>query len=424
MLITFIAAIIVGLGYADEVNSYNTVTKLNLSENCSSANLDECIYRQLIYRASFSLVLLFTLLALISYYSDYVNRSLWILKFMTALGIFVGFWWVDNTFFSGWAEAARVISMFWLLIQGLLYLDIAHDSHDILMAAADEAERETGDSRWYYVAYLTISILFLVASLVGIVFLYLNFGGCSTGLWFTSVTLVSGVILLVVSLLNTVNKGLLTPCLMFAYSTFMCWYALLSSPNGSCNAYAADNWGSNKVAAVSLVGAVSLCVLVYCIAYGTALLNIFNPEGQGVLLHHHTSYAASRELKSVFQGEDKVSAALRDGNPSLSQPLSPSAPSSSSIAPDTDDSTASGTTSERVYFHLLLVMFSCYTAMILTSWGNTDGTPEGGAVGSAVSGTNAMTRAEESMWIKIASQWLFLLLYSKVLHAAFLDNLN
>ena len=235
IFVTFLVAIVVGLGYADKLNGYAAATKLNLSENCSLANVDECIYRQLVYRASFSLVLLFSLLALSTYYSDYVNRSLWILKFMAALGGFVGFWWLDNSFFNGWAEAARVISFFWLLIQGLLFLDLAHDSHDLLMAAADDAERETGDSRSYYVVYLLLSLLFLSCAIVGIVFLYLTYGGCTTGLWFTSVTLVVGVILTVISLLNVVNKGLLTPCLMWSYATFICWYALLSSPDVTCN---------------------------------------------------------------------------------------------------------------------------------------------------------------------------------------------
>ena len=191
------------------------------------------------------------------------------------------------------------------------------------------------------------------------------------------------------------------------------------------------NWSNDQIAAVSLVSFVSLLVLVYCISYGSAILNIFNPEGQGVLVAQH-NYAASRELKSVFAGEDKVSAALRDGNPSLSQPLSPTNPNNTSTSnnppghPIADiHSSSSGTAAERVYFHLLLVMFCCYTAMILTSWGNTDGSPDSTSTlaSKTTAGSNGMTRAEESMWIKIASQWVFLLLYMKVLHAAYIDNL-
>jgi ABC-type transporter Mla maintaining outer membrane lipid asymmetry permease subunit MlaE len=57
--------------------------------------------------------------------------------------------------------------------------------------------------------------------------------------------------------------------------------------------------------------------------------------------------------------------------------------------------------------------FSSYTAMIATFWGKTNGEPDG--VGSSTTG-------DESMWLIIASEWVFLLLYCKVLHAAYLDR--
>ncbi len=35
----------------------------------------------------------------------------------------------------------------------------------------------------------------------------------------------------------------------------------------------------------------------------------------------------------------------------------------------------SGTPMERCFFHVLMMLVSCYGAMILTSWGRTDGAP-------------------------------------------------
>ena len=440
MIGVFLLALVVGLAYPDQLNSYNTVTKLNLSANCASVYVDECIYRQLVYRAALTLVIVFTILALASYYSEYANRALWPVKFVAAFGTFVGLLWADNAAISGFAEVARVVSFFWLLVQGLLYLDVAHDAHDVWMAAADEAERETGDARSYYAGYVLAAFAVVGLTLVGTTLLFVHFG-CATGQAFASVTLVTGVLLTVVSLLNTVNKGLLTPCLMWAYSTFLCWYALLSSPDAACNADATGNWGPAKITAVVAVSNVSVLVLVYCVVYGTAILNIFNPHGEAQSLpspshqqQQRANYAATRELKSVFAGEDKVSAALRDGHPSLSQPLSPTADVGSSSV--NIPVASSGTTAERVYFHLLLAMFSCYAAMVLTSWGNADGSPDtapaatgsssisgSSGSGSSSSGSTGMTRAEESMWVKAAAQWVFVLLYAKVLHAAYLDNL-
>ena len=244
---TFVLAIVLGRSYPDKVNGYQSYTKINLSKGCAVDDIDECIYRQLIYRASFALVLLFSTLAILSYFFEFVNKGMWLLKFGIALSVFIGFWWVDNDLFSGWAEVARVLSFLWLLVQGLLFLDFAHDSHDMLMVAADDDLSTRGSAREVYGLYIFLSAGFLTCSGVGLGYLFKDYAGCQLGQFFIILTLLMGLILTAISLLNTVNKGLLTPCLMFAYSVFLCYYALLSSPNQSCNPSADVNWSDPQV---------------------------------------------------------------------------------------------------------------------------------------------------------------------------------
>lgn len=126
---TFTFAIVLGEYYPDSVNGYASgLAKIDLTSGCNNSFDDSCIYRQLVYRASFALFLVFLLLAVGSV-SDYVNRGLWPMKFGVAFILFISFWWGDNSFFSGWAEFARVVSFFWLLVQALLLMDFAHDIH-------------------------------------------------------------------------------------------------------------------------------------------------------------------------------------------------------------------------------------------------------------------------------------------------------
>ncbi len=132
VFVTFAIAIIIGKSYPNKINGYNYYTQIDITTHCDPNYLDDCMYRQLIYRASFSLFILFVFLAVVTSCSDYVNRSLWVLKFGAAIGLSIAFWWADNSFFNGWAEAARFISFAWLLVQGLLLLDFSHDvSHTI-----------------------------------------------------------------------------------------------------------------------------------------------------------------------------------------------------------------------------------------------------------------------------------------------------
>lgn len=78
-----------------------------------------------------------------------------------------------------------------------------------------------------------------------------------------------------------------------------------------------------------------------------------------------------------------------------------------------DDENSSGTPQERVFFHVLMVLVSCYGAMILTNWGKTSGAKL--AEGSDVVGN-------ESMWLKIISQWIFIATYCRALHVFYNNN--
>ena len=62
-----------------------------------------------------------------------------------------------------------------------------------------------------------------------------------------------------------------------------------------------------------------------------------------------------------------------------------------------------------------MMIASCYGATILTSWGKSDGSPE--SVGNVETYAGAT-----SMWLKIISQWVFVLIYGKALHAAYVTN--
>lgn len=220
LVTVFVIAIILGQEYPQDINGYHYYTQVNLLGNCNDEYQDSCIYRQLIYRAGFSLFIMFTVLALLSGISDYVNKSFWIIKFGFGIGLFIALWWADNGIFSGWAEFARIVSFFWLLIQGLLLLDFSHDLHDILMVSPPEGEEE---SSMPYIMYMTYSATAFTAAIVGLIFLFKDYSDCGLGMFFIILTLIMGVITTIISLLNTVAKGLLTPCIMFAYSVFMCW---------------------------------------------------------------------------------------------------------------------------------------------------------------------------------------------------------
>jgi hypothetical protein len=132
IVITFSIAIIIGKSYPDKVTEYSQYTSLDLTQGCNADYIQECIYRQLIYRASLALVVVFTFLAALSYVSDYINKGFWVMKVAIAVGLFVAFWWGGNPSFSQYAEAIRVLSFIWLIFQAILLLDFAHDVQEVI----------------------------------------------------------------------------------------------------------------------------------------------------------------------------------------------------------------------------------------------------------------------------------------------------
>ena len=65
-----------------------------------------------------------------------------------------------------------------------------------------------------------------------------------------------------------------------------------------------------------------------------------------------------------------------------------------------------------------MALISCYAAMILTNWG----IPNGSDMNNSLTCANCKRADDVSMWLKIISQWVLLLLYFKVLHVAYTEN--
>jgi len=422
IVLVYVLAIILGQRYPDEINNYvatlnqnskyTNLYNINLTNDCDDNNVNECIYRQLIYRASFALFILFTLLMLLTYFSDYINKSLWTLKLLLPTGIFIGFWFIDNSYVNNFAEFSRVISFLWLLIQGFLLFDFAHDSHDIIVTASDREELAGSDSRYWKTIYLLLSACFLVCAFVGFGYLCNGYSGCPLGKFFVIFTFFAGIFTSVVSATDAVKGGLLTPSIMFAYSVFICWYALLSNPDNSCNPYASLNDNPIKNSSIVIVVIISFITLTYCVVNGTVILNVFNPEGDGVMnSQFNIKSGSSNSLDSSSinmtnaNNSDIINNNSDDGNNLISNGNNNSVPAAFNES--------SGTVHERVFFHLLCAWVSCYGSMVLTNWGKTNGAAE--STGSDVTGN-------ESMWFKILSQWIFIAIYIVALYVKYRNN--
>lgn len=228
-------------------------------------------------------------------------------------------------------------------------------------------------------------------------------------MFYIVLTTIFGIFSTILSVLTFINKGILSPSIFFAYSVFLTWYALLSSSDVQCNPYAYTDSSVTKKGSIILVSCITIIVLLYCVVNGSVILNIFNPQGHGVM----QSYTKTEgDLNRALNGTTSVAIAQpqhrsgHDTGLSIAQNNNGSDGSNEAV----DQIETSGSYHERLFFHVLMILVASYGSMILTSWGSSTGSP------------NSNVISAESMWFKIISLWIFMLMYLKSLHASYIDN--
>ena len=224
-IVIFALSVISGEYYAPYLIDNLGVTKSQIGLSCLTSSSKHCMLGQLISRASFALVIFYLTMALLTSLTSYVDKHLWLPKFFVAIATFISLFWAKDEFFYGWSEICRYISFLWMLFQSIILLDFAHYAHEYIINKADEAESKHGDNggRMWYGIYLVISFGSLIATTIGLSFLFTSYTGCQLGMFFTLLTLLFGLSTNILSLLNFINTGLLAPSIIFSYSTFLCW---------------------------------------------------------------------------------------------------------------------------------------------------------------------------------------------------------
>ena len=410
LFITIGLAALLGTTFVNNMKSMNGYTSIfgygyELEKNCidetTSVVSDECMFSQLIYRSTLSLFILFIALATLSICFEYLNKSFWVVKLGSTIGLFVSFWWTSNDVFDNWAEATKYISFLWLLAQGIIFLDFSYDVHEVIIRRAEESS-----SSWWYVVYLALCCGLLIGIGILISNMYHDYSGCGpTSTWFITITLIMGIVTTGISLLNSVNKGLLTPCIMFLYSSLMCWDALLSIPSSYCD----ENSNSIRAGdstAMPVMLFITCTIVVYCVLNGSIILNVFNPDAEEGIVASYTraqfpTDSGTVQLNAI--SSPKASLIDRDSREGVDGDSG-----CWDAGGNTINMTPSGTRHERVFFMGLMALTSCYIGMILTNWGSI----------AAVEG-NDQQNIGISMWLKVVSQWVMICLHCRVLQVAY-----
>ncbi|PIN88205.1 hypothetical protein AB205_0128600 [Aquarana catesbeiana] len=345
-------------------------------------NCDVLVGYKAVYRVCFGMAMFFLLFSLlmIKVKSSQdprasVHNGFWFFKFAAAIAITV-VW-----FYVGMGGAFCFI-----LIQLVLLIDFAHSWNESWVEKMEE-----GNSRCWYAALLSATAINYALSLVAIVLFYVYYThpeGCAENKAFISVNMLLCLGSSVLSVLPKIQEsqprsGLLQSSVITIYTMYLTWSAMTNEPDRKCNPSLLGIIGYNTTTTPGQVqvvqwwdaqGIVGLVLFLLCVLY-SSIRTSNNSQVNKLTL-------TSDEATLIEDG------ARSDGSLSDSDDVHRAV-----------DNERDGVTYSYSFFHFMLFLASLYIMMTLTNWYSPDSTYE------------TMTSKWPSVWVKMSSSWVCIVLY-------------
>jgi hypothetical protein len=314
----------------------------------------------------------------------------WIAKLLVFLLFLILAYLLPNPFFDGWTQVARVVAGLYLVVQIIMLIDFAYRWNEDWIDEKKDWKK----------GILAVSLFLYCGCIVGLAlaFIWFGGGGCNTEKFVISWTLIMTLIFSLVSMLEIVEKGaILTSAVVTTYCYWLLYSALLSDPD-NCNTFDSDKSEVWEMVSGIVLAAASITYAAWNLSNSN---NIFG---------------GSEEADQEPLSPDAVEQSDKDATPlegdKTGKPENAEKKEKSAYHVEESDHRQNNENDERITpanvkrfmkFHLVLSASALYMSMLLTNWGTTDGSEYN---------ADSYDVSKESMWIKIASQWLARILYT------------
>ncbi|KAK9810887.1 hypothetical protein WJX73_005440 [Symbiochloris irregularis] len=218
--------------------SSNGLSYISGLSSCKSEatteNQDRCYGKGAVLRLSFGNFLFFTVhfLALLGVtrkgdWRMWLHSGCWPLQLLGWAALLGMTFALPAHVFVVWAQIARVLSGFFLILQILILLEFVYILNEWLLDRVDQWWAKSG------LVVLSIGCYVIVIGIVVVTYIfYAPHGSCSLNIFFITFTLILAVILTIFSVTKWRPEaaGLLTSGCMLAYMAYLLWSALTTEP--------------------------------------------------------------------------------------------------------------------------------------------------------------------------------------------------
>lgn len=348
-----------------------------------------CIGNNGVYRVGFSAAIFFLMAAIAVCINRTANRLAWPAKYILFVFLAVGMCLVPNEplFSPVYLNVARVGAVLFVIIQQVIFVDLAHNWNDGWVIKADQAEsQESGSGKKWFGAILFSAASLFILSITAWGLMFHFYGGCQENTVFIAVTLVL-CILIVLAQLSGEEGSVLASGIITAYATSLCYTAVARNPEAQCNPFLGEKDALGIVIGVTI----TLISLAYTGWSYTADSTLGKSEAQEPAADTASAPSSEGERKvgGIVANEGNYGSTNEDGG------------GGEEVQDEIDAADVPDTFSNNWKLNMVLGTVSCWFSMAITAWGSIE--DEGDAANPQV--------GKVSMWIIIGSQWLCLTLY-------------
>jgi len=351
-----------------------------------------------VYRICFSLACFYLLFMIIMLYVKSsrdprakIQNGFWFFKILIYIGILVGAFFIpkDGSFEEVFMYFGMIGGFMFILMQLILIIDFVHSWNESWVEKV-----ENGDREYYYGLLLFTGLFFcttIVIAVLGYVY-YASASGCGLHVFFITFNLILCLIATLISLLPKVQEfnptsGILQSSFVSMYVMYLTWSAMSNNNNKACNPNILDiiNGNTGNMTSTLAPGTketthqvlnapsvISLIIWLLMVLYST-----FSSASKGDRLINLNGNSESTAITDS-DGDD-------DGKNGERQHV-------------WDDEKNSVQYSYSAS-HLIFLLASLYVMMTLTNWYK------------PANDLKSFTANEPSMWVKITSSWVCILIY-------------
>lgn len=307
----------------------------------SDENTLDCLGVSQVYRMSLALVILHLIVMLFSIFgktaANVMNRDCWSFKFILLFGIYIGFLFIPNSYFSIYANISRYLSFLFLICQLIVSVSFAHVINYSLVEALDE----TNEFRFKF-GLLFLSFIFTGFSFYWIVISFINYSDRFYNILIILFNLITGLGYTYISISNFITrKRFLTSLYIFSFTSYLTWSALHSQPRDNLD----DVTDPHKLSIIDI------CVGLFYLFLALAFTGFYVKNKSNQIRDDKIKIEINPltiESENSNQGSDKelMDRNIEDTQVNEELDLSPS----------------------YYYFHLFMILMSVYYCMLLTNW--------------------------------------------------------